>query len=756
MAVTGAALLIVGGCGESPQSGTGERGPAVAQFVGSELCADCHPSEFERWQGSHHNLAMQPATDETVLGDFGDAEFEYFDVVSQFFTRDGGYWIRTDNASGELEEFEILYTFGVTPLQQYLVAFPDGRLQALSIAWDARAAELGGQRWMHLYPDEFIRHDDRLHWTGNEQNWNYQCAECHSTDLQKNFDLQTDTFATTWSEVSVGCEACHGPASLHVSYAAAGTLESDNGLTVDLDDRGAATWIMNPDTGIAGRSAMRMQPPAQPEACGRCHARRSLVSSGYQHGLPLTETHLPALLTEILYFPDGQIRDEVYVYGSFLQSRMYQAGVSCGDCHEPHSATLRTSGPVSDICSTCHLPERFASTGHQHHEPGSVECVDCHMASRDYMVVDGRRDHSFRIPRPDLTLQTGAPNACSSCHQDQSAKWADDAIRGWFGGERPAHYATAIHAGRNADANANTLLLAAIGNTENAGIARATALTLLRPPLTRDAALVLRSSLSDGDALIRIGALRAMLSLPAEVRLEWAVPLLRDRSRAVRIEAARILSDARDGLPPPQREHFRRAELELVDAQLAIAERTEANGNLGNLFRDAGQAVRAEQFYLLALRQEPRNTAARANLADFYRLHQRDQEAERVLREGLTLDDSAAPLHHALGLLLVRRQSDDAAVSELELASRLDPANSRYSYVYAIALNSTGQGDAARDVLQEAQQQFPGDFDIGWTLVTLLRDQGRMDEAREQAALLDSRFPGNENVTGLLRSLAEE
>ncbi len=168
---------------------------------------------------SQHKHAMDHATEKTVLGDFSDARFEYFGVRSRFFREHGKFFVETDGPDGKLGAFEIKYTFGLDPLQQYLVEFPDGRLQALSIAWDSRPKDQGGQRWFHLYPDEQIRHDDFLHWTKLNQNWNFMCAECHSTGVRKNYDAATDRFATSWAEISVGCEACHGRGSRHVAWA---------------------------------------------------------------------------------------------------------------------------------------------------------------------------------------------------------------------------------------------------------------------------------------------------------------------------------------------------------------------------------------------------------------------------------------------------------------------------------------------------------------------------------------------------------
>jgi tetratricopeptide (TPR) repeat protein len=717
-------------------------------FVGARACAGCHEKEFVAWQGSHHELAMQEANADTVLGDFDNAEFEHFRVRSSFFRRDGGFWVRTDNADGELQEFEVKYTFGVTPLQQYLVEFPRGRLQTLAIAWDSRPGEEGGQRWFHVYGDEIISHTDRLHWTGREQNWNYMCAECHSTGLRKNYNLDTDTFRTDWTEIDVACEACHGPGSNHA-------LDPEIGLAVDLDDAGGAAWEMDSATGIAQRTEPRTGPHRQAEACGRCHSRRGVIAADYEFGRPLTDTHLPSLLEEHLYFADGQIRDEVYVYGSFLQSKMYRAGVACSDCHDPHTAGLKTTGKVSRVCASCHLSTRFDTGQHHHHDQDSVECVDCHMPPRTYMVVDPRRDHSFRVPRPALTVKTGSPNACSQCHKDKGDQWAADAVASWHGAatDEPAHFAEAIHAGRLRTPGANAALVEVIGEYRHPAIARATALTLLAAPLADDAAAAIRDQLSNADPLIRTGALRALSTIPAEYRAQWAATLLGDPVRAVRIQAVAALSPARGTLRQSDLGRFQAAEREYIAAQLAIAERPEAHVNLGNLYAERGDATKAEQSYLRALQLEPRAIAARVNLADLYRRLSRNGDAEQLLRDGLGLDDASAALHHALGLTLVRAQKPEAALAALGRAAELDASDSRYVYVFAVALNSLGKSAKAIETLERARDVFPGDYDIGWALATMYRDVGRADDARAAAENLLERFPEDQNSRALLESL---
>src|SRR5262249_11374827 len=190
-----------------------------ATYVGSQTCAGCHRAEAQLWHSSQHKHAMDHASEKTVLGDFSGVTFDYYGVRSRFFRSDGKFMVETDGADGKLATFEVKYTFGVDPLQQYLIEFPDGVREALSLAWDSRSKESGGQRWFHLYPNEEIRHGDVLHWTKLNQNWNFMCAECHSTGVHKNYDANSDRFATTFAEISVGCGACHGKGSRHTAWA---------------------------------------------------------------------------------------------------------------------------------------------------------------------------------------------------------------------------------------------------------------------------------------------------------------------------------------------------------------------------------------------------------------------------------------------------------------------------------------------------------------------------------------------------------
>jgi hypothetical protein len=337
--------------GASPSVAPGQA-LAAASFTGSETCAGCHQTETQLWHSSQHKRAMDHASDKSVLGDFSDAGIDYYGVHSRFFRKDRKFLVETDGADGKPATFEVKYTFGIDPLQQYLVEFPDGRVQALPFAWDTRPKDKGGKRWFHLYPNEPVWHDDILHWTKLNQNWNFMCAECHSTGLRKNYDAAHDSFATTWSEISVGCEACHGQGSNHVKWAQeqkswwpfSKREDPDKGLLVRFDERIGVAWPRDPDSGEPQRSVVPAVLRKEVETCGLCHARRGEFSEDWAPGQWLSDTHAVSPLTHGLYHADGQMLDEVYNYGSFKQSRMFAAGVTCSDCHDPHSAKPKLEG----------------------------------------------------------------------------------------------------------------------------------------------------------------------------------------------------------------------------------------------------------------------------------------------------------------------------------------------------------------------------------------------------------------------------
>ena len=723
-----AAVLAGAACappaGDWPRQARGADASGVA-YVADADCAACHRRQFDAWTGSHHDLAMQEATPDTVLGDFEGATFTHHGVSSRFFRREDRFFVNTEGPDGAPADFELTHTLGVEPLQQYLAPFPGGRLQSLPIAWDtARNA------WFHLYPDERIEPDDALHWTGRYQTWNLQCAACHSTDLRKRYDVESDTYETTWAEIDVGCQACHGPGERHVALAGAAT----NG--------GAA-----PSGGWGLVAPFSADDPApELEACAPCHARREALTPVAAHGGPLLDDFLPARLGEGLYHPDGQILDEVYVYGSFVQSRMHAAGVRCTNCHDPHRLRLRAAGNA--VCTQCHrerpvdrfpmlAPGRYDTPAHHHHETGSpgAQCVNCHMPDRIYMQVDPRRDHGFRVPRPDLSVALGSPNACTGCHEDRDDAWAAAAVAAWSDAPPPPHFAPTLAAGRAGDRTAEPDLAALAADPEQPAIVRATALDLLRP-LGPTGITAARDALNDPDPLVRATAVGGLEPLPLPTRRAALEPLLADPVRAVRLEAARVLAEAWGGdAAPAAGGALATAAAEYLDAQSAVADMAPARLGLGVVRDRQGARDAAEAEYRAALALDPRFTPARFNLANLLNAQGRNPEAETVLRRGIDYAADEAELHYSLGLLLAEEGRLAEAVESLARAA-VPTARARVHYNYGLALQQAERFDEAEAALREARRRDDRDPDVVLALARLLMDQRRWSEASEFASAL--------------------
>ncbi len=755
--------LMLSTCRDRAKTGDSQAGAGQAglRYTGRESCRECHEREYTLFQGSDHDLAMDSATVETVLGDFNNHSMEHLGTKTRFFMHKGRYMVQTEGVGGEMMEFTIRYVFGVRPLQQYLVEFPQGAFQMLPYCWDTRPPQEGGQRWFHIYDQERISPEDILYWTHITQNWNYMCSECHSTRVRKNYHYDTKTYQTSWSEIDVSCEACHGPGSRHLEWARVveqgGNPEAyaDMGLAIRLKDEDNASWVFNMETGTAERSVQRKDRKLV-EMCARCHARRGIISEDYIHGKSLLDTHVPSLLDEGLYFADGQILEEVYVYASFLQSRMFHKGVVCKDCHEPHSGKVFVHSNA--LCYRCHLAEKYGSRAHHFHDPEQAgsSCLECHMPERTYMVIDPRRDHSLRIPRPDLSDKLKSPNACIKCHADRSNQWAADWCRTWYGDpdRNGTHYGEVFWAGRRAYPEALPELIRIALDPENAPMVKATAISLLQNYQDPSIVPVLRKGLSDPDPLIRFAAVSALFAADDNALLELALPRLSDSVRLIRATAAFQLSR----MPAPYlgksgARQLDRVLEEYIRTQMINADHPSAHMNLGILALNQGDYAGAEASYKKAIEIEPAFSGAYINLADLYRLMERDREGELVLRDALERDPEMAAVNYALGLNLVRRKAHAEALNYLKQASRMEPDNARSAYVYGVGLHSTGKPQEAVDFLENALIENPYDRDLLYSLATFSHELGKRQEAIRYAEKLSEYYPSDPNYRQLIQYL---
>lgn len=713
---------------------------AEPSFVGNETCAGCHSTQVTDWTDSHHDLAMQEASDNTVLGDFDNAKFVYEGVTTTFYKKDGSFWVETDNEKGQLRDYPVKYVFGVYPLQQLLLPTKEGSLNALSVAWDSRKSSEGGQRWYHIYEGQDpVSADSPLHWTGIYHNWNSRCAECHSTNVVKGYDAASRTYTTTYDQIDVGCEACHGPGSQHVQWAKegkvrAGQTPADMGLQLSLAARGQ--WQRAVDENIAHRSTP-LKDQTQVDNCGRCHARRATLGD-YHYGQSLLNTHRLSTLESPLYWHDGQISDEVYVYGSFMQSKMAKAGVVCSNCHNPHSNELVADG--NGVCTQCHKPETYDAPTHHRHavtSSGSA-CVACHMPSQIYMGVDARRDHSMRIPRPDISITTGSPNACTQCHEDKTDGWAHDALRDWgvTGRFTDLNLAKARMAADRGDMRALPTLESLVADEAVSPLMRASVIeqmsSLGSRQLPTAAAMLLRAD----NPVLRTSAVRSMRAMPPTQRYLMLRPFIDDVSLSVRMEVAQLLA----GVPESELRPKDIAELNPLFAEYLAVQNDHLDMpsvqlQLANFWLDRGEAGKAEAALTEALLLNPQLEPALINLVDLLRRNGNDKKASQLLSDAIQQSPDAGTLWFSQGLHQIRLGDTKAGLASLKRAAELEDEGSRHRYVYAIALNDTGSKSEAMSVLEALNSRHPGQADVLNGLLAFARDAGdrrRYEQYRTQ------------------------
>jgi tetratricopeptide (TPR) repeat protein len=754
-------------------------------YVGRQTCVECHQQHHDAWQGSHHDLAMDLATSESVLGDFNDAEFTVHGITSRMYRDGERYMIHTEGPTGAMEDFEIKYVFGVTPLQQYMVEFdrpsdmPENeiaRLQVLRISWDT----LGKTWFYHAPPDvpEKLEPDDPLHWTGVMQRWNTNCADCHSTNLQKNYDLETGVYHTTFSEIDVSCEACHGPGSTHVKLARSFSFFWDRKLEYGLPK------LKSPDTSV------------EIETCAKCHSRRRVVHPEFRPGERYHDYYDNELLQPLTYYCDGQIRDEVFDYGSFIQTKMYHKGVRCTDCHDPHTARLKHEG--NNVCTSCHQHPagKYDTPAHHNHKAGSTgaQCVECHMRTTTYMEVDPRRDHSFRVPRPDLSLQLGVPNACTGCHLeierispkkhaslkqygdwillaeggDDELKqeirrldlWAADTVEKWYGRKQrdTVEFAATLKAAWERDLAAHDPLVKLSLDRRATAVVRASAVGQLAQFVTPESLAASEKLLSDPEPQVRAAAVGNLEGGADDMLVRLLPPLLNDPVRLVRTEAARVLAAAPSAvLDGQQRQALRRALEEYKAGVLVNNDRSFAWLTLGILYEKLGEEERAVELYQTAVRVEPSVVGPRTNLADLFtrRAEREEQLAQQLVyqrnRDQAMEAASRAAANHA--------KADQLRAEELPLLARdaeSAPQNAAVRYRYGLALYLQDKLDDAETALKHAVELEPQTPEFTLGLALLYQKLERWSEAVDYAGRLVDLRPDDASYRQLLRELRQQ
>ncbi|TPV58350.1 hypothetical protein FJ444_09925 [Aestuariibacter sp. GS-14] len=699
-------------------------------YVGAQACISCHKSQGDAWSRSDHFQSMQPATPDYVLGDFSDFHFTAGKRTTRFYKQGEHYLIETLNEKGKAQSYPVQYVFGYYPLQQYLLETEEGRLQAFDVAWDSRPVSDGGQRWYQLQDDSVTDPDHPFFWTGYYQNWNSRCAACHTTDFAKQFNADTNQYQSTWTDINVACESCHGPGKEHITRVKSKTYSLTQSGLQELGKKLAFHFSEGDpiarSTGNASETSLTLN------ICGACHSRRAelqepITTAPYHQQFQLEG------LNEPLYFSDGQIRDEVFVLGSFLQSKMATAGVTCTNCHDPHSGD--TILPGAQVCSTCHAPDVFAQPLHTNNHEGA-DCLDCHMPERIYMGVDARRDHRFHRPSSKHP-NSGSP--CLACHTKESEEWVSNALVNWPKRKGASTDTLGEWAAINNRLSASdpTAVLEAIMHLNNTNLPVLESAALVEKIVTFAPREIINSVFDlarDEDPLARQSAARAAANLPETERYKIWLTLSQDPMRSVRsVVASTILSDSPEWFT-------RSPELTaLLDEYQRILLRSQdhpgANLGLASIATYKQDLPAAIKFYEFALTVDPQHIPSLLSYADFLRNVGKEAKARELLQRALKYGSDIASVQFAYGLQQIRDKDYQAAIAHLRLAANSDDAVPRFSFVFAVALWQQNQRQQAVTVLAHANTRWPGNYDVLLTWAKYayqLRDKDALRNSLEQ------------------------
>ncbi|MCF3107251.1 tetratricopeptide repeat protein [Niabella sp. CC-SYL272] len=722
--------LIIVRCSQ-PEKKSGEK-QTVNDYMGDAACISCHKSEHDQWQLSDHFKAMQPANDSTVLGNFNNASYSADGVTSTFFKKDGKFFINTEGPDGKNHDYQIKYTFGYYPLQQYLVEFDRGRMQATRQSWNSK-----DKKWFHQYAGQKLAANDWLHWTGNGQNWNTMCAECHSTNLKKNYNSETDSYNTTYSVLTVSCEACHGPAKQHIDYI--------NGDDYKHGTKQAGSYLRAP------KNSSQL---AQIQTCFPCHARKGNISADLKNSSEILDDYIPEIPSTEFFHADGQADDEDYTYASFLQSKMYKHGVKCSNCHNPHTGKLLIAG--NGACLQCH-DKKYDAPTHTFHPVNTAgsECKNCHMPGKFYMGNDWRHDHTFRVPRPDLSVQYGTPNACNNCHTNQPAAWAAAAVNKWYGPTRAYHFAEDLIPGSKMDAGSQAHLIKLIQDTATPPIIQATAVHYLSGVQdgNNPVAGVLRE-LHNTDAQVRYRAVTGLNNFAPALWRDAVQEMLTDKVRAVRIAAANLVLGANDAdLIAGLGAGYTNALAELNDHVLYQTDFASGNIMAADYYLKLKNYDKAESFYLKGLQKDNQMNYARLNLSTVYNIKGNNQAALKSLEEAARIDPKNDRIYFNLALLYNELNQPDNVEKSLKKAIELKTQNPRVYYNYAILLQQQQQYKQAEQQYLKGLQLAPSDADINYALCVLHLQQNNLEAAKSYAATLKKYYPGDQRFFQLWQQL---
>ncbi|MCL5130316.1 multiheme c-type cytochrome [Algibacter sp. L4_22] len=698
-------------------------------FLGDQTCKECHADQFKLWQGSDHDKAMQEVSDSSILADFNNVKFTSQGVTSHFYKKGDDFYVNTEGPEGTYEDYKIVYTFGIKPLQQYIVQFPNGHYQCLRTAWDTEKG-----KWFDLYPDFKVVHSEWLHWSRGGLNWNTMCSDCHSTNVRKNYDFESDSYDTKYAIINVSCEACHGPGKTHVEQAN----------------------LKGKDYKFSGDLKMTVGTDSQDlvDQCARCHMRREQISDYFNFEGTMLDHYFPELINLNTYHPDGQILDEDYVYGSFVQSKMYHNGVTCINCHDSHSYKLKFEGNL--LCAQCHVPDTYDTPEHHFHDKNTegAQCINCHMTGKYYMGNDFRRDHSFRIPRPDLSIKYGTPNACIQCHQDKDNEWAWENFKKQYGEPDYKHFSELLAPGLLGDENGLNNLLELAKDSVYPDMARASAVSGLRNYYDADAVNDLISFLDDDSPLVRAATLDVISNMNSNDYVSYLLPMLKDEKRSVRVKAFFALGYLDEiQIPEDYKAVFKKVKKEFETQLNMTSDFVGGRIKKGDYYLKKGDLKAGIKCYESALEIDYINNIIRTNLANLYYRDGDFIKTEVAYKKVIELEPEYAQTYYSYSLLLAELNRIDEAIKQMHLAIKFGPENIRFYYNLSLLYDKTNNLKQAEIIAAKGLKLDSNNESLLYVLAYIYNKGHQKDKAKNIASKLVQLYPNNNQYTSFFNQL---
>ncbi|MGL5111525.1 MAG: tetratricopeptide repeat protein [Flavobacterium sp.] len=700
-------------------------------YLGDQSCKECHKQEYKEWRQSDHFMSMNVANGSSVKGNFNNVTFKGDGVTSRFFKKGNVFYINTEGEDGKYHDFEVKYTFGGRPLQQYLIQFSGGRLQVPRLSWDTNK-----KRWFNQYAGQKIPSHDWLHWTKNAQNWNTMCAVCHSTNLQKKYDVHADTYKSTYSVMNVSCESCHGPGGQHVDLAKTGDLQKGEKRKAGF----SKIFVGNYAT-------------EQINKCAPCHALITEISPNHIDSKEIMDNYIAQIPETQNFYADGQVKNEDYNYTSFSQSKMYSAGVKCSDCHNPHTTKLKRVGNLT--CTSCHVQRKYDTPLHTFHKSGSEgsKCVSCHMPGKVYMGNDLRHDHVFRVPRPDLSAKYEVPNACSSCHRNKSNAFLAQSIVKWYGPKRVYHFSDDLIPGSKLDDKSEMHLLRLVNIKEVPSIIKATAAFYLGSITSQNSLKALLLCLKSKDAQVRYRGLRSLANFSVSSWVLEVGPLLKDKVRAVRIAAADLyITIPIEQVPSLYTSDLISAQKELKSYLMYQADFSAGNVLIADYFFKLQDYNIAEQFYLKGLKKDANMNYALFNLSTVYNIVGKNDLALKTLEKAIKNDPKNDRIYYNMALIYSELGYKEFAEKNFAKSIALKTTNPRVYYNYGLLLNENKNYLGAIDVLQKGLKLAPSDTDLLYALIFVNTQANKKYKAISYVIKLKKLAPNHSDYQELFRS----